>query len=115
MRMRATASHRASHADPVRVKAGEPLRPTGREEVWDGFRWLWAVGPDGREGWVPEDLPVPCGTGWVAARDYSAVELDIAAGEPVQVLEARSGWVWARRQDSAEGWLPARALRAEAG
>ncbi len=33
---------------------GEFLSLTGREDVWDGHRWLWAVADDGREGWVQQ-------------------------------------------------------------
>ncbi len=45
-------SHNASYADPIKVAKGEFLSLTGREDVWDGQRRLWAAADDGREGWV---------------------------------------------------------------
>jgi hypothetical protein len=49
-------NHGASYADPIEVAKGEPVSLTGREDIWDGHRWFWAVADDGREGWVPDDL-----------------------------------------------------------
>jgi len=46
-------SHNATYSDPIRVAKGEIVRLTGREDLWDGHRWLWAVAEDGKEGWVP--------------------------------------------------------------
>ena len=103
---RVPRDHAASYADPIEVRAGDPLALSGREEVWDGGRWLWAAGPDGREGWVPDDLP----RGGVAARDYSARELTCRAGDLVTPLEASRGWVRVRAADRAEGWVPAACL-----
>ena len=48
--------HTASYADPIRVTKGERVRLTGREELWDGHLWLWAVAEDGRGGWMPDSL-----------------------------------------------------------
>ncbi len=103
-------SHNASYADPIAVGAGEPLTLTGREDDWDGHRWLWAVAPDGREGWVPDDLAVGQGDGHVAARDYTAIELTCTAGEVVDVVRESHGWAWCRAQDGREGWVPRRNL-----
>ena len=103
---RVLRDHAASYADPIEVRAGDPLALSGREEVWDGGCWLWAAGPDGREGWVPDDLPVE----GVAARDYSARELTCRTGDLVKALEASRGWVRCRAAYGAEGWVPASCL-----
>ena len=86
---------------------------SGREDVWEGHRWLWARAVDGREGWVPDSLPRPGGAGSVAAWDYAAVELTCAAGEGVTLLRQTHGWAWCRRDDGGEGWLPLRCLAKE--
>ena len=44
-------NHSASYADSIKVAKGEFLSLTGREDVGDGHRWLWAIADDGREGW----------------------------------------------------------------
>jgi len=46
-------SHNASYAEPIKVAKGAFLSLTGREDVRDGQRWLWAAADDGREGWLP--------------------------------------------------------------
>lgn len=119
-RVVAREAHRASYPDPVALRAGEPMRLTGREDVWDGWRRLWAVAEDGREGWVPDDLPAPAetcaaagdagGRRATATRDYGAAELDCAPGDALAVLERRNGWALCRDARGAVGWIPLRRL-----
>jgi hypothetical protein len=106
----AVAAHRASYPDPIRLRRGDPVRLTGRKDVWEGALWLWAVGPDGREGWIPADLVDRAAPAPQALEDYSAMELTVAQGERVAALRRRGGWVWARRADGAEGGIPGRCL-----
>lgn len=109
--MTVTQPHTASYADTISVKQGQVLALSGREDIWDGHRWLWAVAPDGREGWVPDSLIRQGDAGPVAATDYAAVELTCAKGETLCALNATHGWVWCRNALGAEGWVPARQLR----
>ncbi len=102
--------HTASYADSIEVAKGAVVSPTGREDLWDGHRWLWAVAEDGREGWVPDDLIAETDDGTVASRDFSAIELTCAAGETVESLWQTHGWAWCRKGDGSEGWLPLRNL-----
>ena len=102
----AEAAWRASYDDPIRLRAGECLTLTGRDDLWDGHRWLWAQAGDGRQGWVPDTL-VADGR---AAEEYSARELSCDAGEAVTGLRATHGWVWCSNAAGAEGWIPARHL-----
>lgn len=98
--------HTASYADPIRVANGARVRLTGREELWDGHLWLWAVAEDGRQGWVPDSLIDTSGDGAIASRDYSAIELTVAAGETVELVRETHGWAWCRNRTGAEGWVP---------
>jgi len=102
--------HKASYNDPIAVARGAALVITGREDIWDGHRWLWARAPDGREGWVPDSLPAETSAGTLAAYDYNAIELSCVAGERVEVLRQSHGWAWCRKDDGSEGWLPRRLL-----
>jgi SH3-like domain-containing protein len=105
-------NHTASYADPIEVTKGAPISLTGREDTWDGHRWLWAVADDGREGWVPDDLVSETDDGPVAARDFAAIELTCSAGEAVAFIRETHGWAWCRKDDGREGWLPLRNLSA---
>lgn len=101
-------AHWASYADSIEVAKGAPLSLTGREDLWDGHRWLWAVAEDGRDGWVPDDLVTETDNGPVAVRDFSAIELTCAAGEAVAFIRETHGWAWCRKDNGREGWVPLR-------
>ena len=103
-------NHSASYAKSIEVAKGAFLSLTGREDVWDGHRWLWAVADDGREGWVPDDLITEIDERPIASRDFSAIELTCAAGEAVEIIRETHGWAWCRKYDGSEGWLPLRNL-----
>ena len=105
-------SHDASYAEPIEVTKGELVSLTGREDDWDGHRWLWAVAEDGREGWIPDDLVTVTDDGSVASRDFSAIELTCAAGDSVAFMWETHGWAWCRKDDGSVGWLPLKNLSA---
>lgn len=113
MRRRVLTSHASTYPDPIVLARGAPLRLTGRSDLWDGHRWLWAVAEDGREGWVPDDLPVERAGRPVAAFAYSAAELDVAAGQWVEVRETRHGWASCTNEAGAAGWVPLKCLAPE--
>ena len=99
-------NHHASYAEPIKVAKGAVLSLTGREDVWDGHRWLWAFADDGGEGWVPDDLIIEIDERPVASRDFSAIELTCSAGDAVEIIRKTHGWAWCRTCDGSEGWLP---------
>ncbi len=105
---RVTDAWQASYDDPVRLRAGEAVVLSGREDLWDGHRWLWGRDPAGREGWLPDSL-IEAGR---ALRDYSAMELSCRPGEVLDALEETHGWVLCRNASGAEGWVPRRCLTA---
>ena len=99
-------SHSASYPDPIVVTTGEQLRLTGRSDLWDGHRWLWAISAGGKEGWVPDDLVVRSSQSCHADRNYSAVELTCTKGERLEVLSQTHGWAWCRNAAGETGWVP---------
>jgi hypothetical protein len=103
------AAYAAVYPDPIRVRAGDRVTLTGREDNWQGWIWLWGVGPDGREGWLPQDAVTVGvgGDGGVARYDYDARELTVAAGDDVWVERRESGWLWCADRHGAQGWVPA--------
>lgn len=102
--------HLASYPDPIVLRLGDCVRFKGRDEFWDGARWLWVIAADGREGWVPDDLLDMTGPSPVAKADYSAAELTCAQGEVLSGLDQTHGWVWCRNGQGRQGWVPSRNL-----
>ncbi len=109
-RAKVVRNHAASYPDPIALATGEELRLTGRSDLWDGHRWLWAVSSTGKEGWIPDDLAVPAGRSCRAARDYSAVELTCTKGEELTIVLQTHGWAWCNNAAGAHGWVPMRCL-----
>lgn len=103
-------THQASYAEPVSLRQGDPLHLTGREDSWDGHRWLWAIAADGRQGWVPDDLVDPTTASPVALKDYTAVELGCQRGEVLSGTSETHGWIWCQNTAGKTGWVPARNL-----
>lgn len=110
MQVRTIEEHFAVYADPICVKAGDRLTLTGKTDEWDGHIWLWAVGADGKAGWVPDSIVENRTERFQASRDYSAIELDCAKDEIVNVIEEIHGWAWCRSSMGKEGWVPLRIL-----
>lgn len=108
---RVRAAWTASYPDPIRVAADDPVTLTGREDFWHGYRWLWAIAPDGRQGWVPDDLIVE----GRATRNYSAAELTCTMGEALTRIETRHGWALCQNAAGQVGWVPLQNLSNAAG
>lgn len=110
MRLIVHTPYTAQYPHPIRFKAGEAVRLTGREDAWEDhpdWRWLWAIDVDGREGWMSSDFVERHTAQPVARRDYEATELTLSAGAEIEALTASCGWYWARAQDGRLGWVPA--------
>ena len=102
-----TKAHVESYADPIQLKQGERATLTGREDIWEGHRWLWAIAPDGREGWVPNTLLDADG---YAGQDYSAMELSCNVGQTLMTGVRTHGWVWCTDDSAGQGWVPVQCL-----
>ncbi|MEM7544702.1 MAG: SH3 domain-containing protein [Pseudomonadota bacterium] len=100
----------ASYADPIQMAVGDIITLDGREDIWDGHRWLWARHRSGKEGWVPDCL-ISMGSPARALEDYTAMELTCRKGEKLIALRQLHGWVFCRNADKVAGWVPERKLR----
>lgn len=110
MRVVAIEDHSASYTDPISVKLGDLITLTGKTDDWDGHIWLWAEGPDGKVGWVPDTIIENKNGRGSVCRDYSAMELGCSKGELLTVVEETHGWAWCRSPAGGEGWVPLRKL-----
>jgi SH3-like domain-containing protein len=110
-RARLLRDYCTQYRDPVAFAAGDAVQVGARDTEWPEF--LWATDAKGRSGWVHQRyLDRDHGTA-LAARDYSARELDASAGESVQLIDEAGGWWWCEDDRGAQGWLPARDLQIE--
>lgn len=96
----------ATYDDPITLTKNDLVCVTGREDIWDGHRWLWAIAPCGREGWVPHTLIRKR----VAREDYSAKELTCVVGDILASHQRTHGWTWCIAADGREGWVPDRCI-----
>ena len=103
-------NHTCIFPDPIKIGKGEQLFLSGRIDNWDGHQWLWAKAADGREGWVPDDLPVERNGSRHAAYSYSATELNVIKGDKLKVLEQSHGWAWCVDTSASEGWVPLKVI-----
>jgi SH3-like domain-containing protein len=101
---RVARDYTAQYPDPITVRAGDRVQVGRDDPEFPG--WRWCTGPDGRAGWVPEDLLRSDGATAIMARDYTARELDVRAGVEVVLGEVMHGWVWATDADGRSGWMP---------
>ncbi|MEM9049836.1 MAG: SH3 domain-containing protein [Pseudomonadota bacterium] len=100
----------ASYPDPIQLAKGEPVDLDGREDVWDGHRWLWAKNRAGKAGWIPDSL-IPPDPPFAALAAYDALELTCQKGELLQGLMIQHGWALCRNAGGQTGWVPMRNLR----
>lgn len=106
VRAKIHTAHCASYSDPIKVEKGELLQLDGREDVWEGHRWLWAVAPDGKAGWIPDSLLDENTSDPVALFNYSAMELTCNVSDCVQIINETHGWAWCKNQTGSQGWVP---------
>lgn len=111
MRARLIRDYRSQYHDPVRFARGETVTLGARDTQWPEF--LWATDAGGRSGWVHQDFVAGDSGEVLAARDYSARELDADEGARVRLLERAGGWWWVENERGEQGWLPENDLSIE--
>jgi hypothetical protein len=102
--MRVTRAYAAQYPDPITVRAGDRVAVGRGDPEFPG--WRWCTGPDGRTGWVPEQLLRADGSEASMLEDYTARELTLPVGADVVVQRSVAGWAWVTTQDGRSGWVP---------
>ena len=92
------------YRNPIAARAGDRVQVGPADPEFPG--WRWCRGPDGRQGWVPEEWLRQHGSEAAMLRDYTAQELGVRAGTEVSLGEAIHGWVWATDTDGHASWIP---------
>lgn len=72
---------------------------------WKG--WIQCSLDDGQTGWISDSYLEIQGSRITFKKDYNAIEIQVQAGEDVEILREDNGWAWIRRADGVEGWIPA--------
>lgn len=99
-------AHQRSYDDPITVQAGEQIRIT-KQDMWDDKHlWLWGISDSGKEGWLPATILTVDGDTATVTQGYSALELSVAVGEAVTILDENSGWYWCENAAGEQGWIP---------
>ena len=106
MKVRVLKAWTASYADPIYLAKRDTLFLTGKMDTWGGHIWVWAKCADGREGWIPDTLPVTCDGVTRARSAYTAQELTCAQAQILCVLNQTHGWSFCQSEDLREGWVP---------
>ena len=101
----------AQYPDPITVHAGDRVLVGADDPAFPG--WRWCRGPDGREGWVPEQLLQMDGSLALMLEEYTARELSVEGGADVTVRRVVAGWAWVTMQDGRAGWIPQTCIGAE--
>ena len=104
------STHTATYEEPITLLRGDTVTMTGRWDNWEDHIWLWAKAPDGKEGWIPDNLASRSGDTWLASDAYSARELSCAEGEALRVTAYTHGWCWCTNSAGDTGWVPDRNL-----
>lgn len=98
--------YRVAYPNPVQFVGGEEFAVGDEDTEYPG--WLWVTTADGNSGWAPVQLIEPLEAGRGRGRmDYTAQEVDVSAGDAVEVLSSLNGWLWVRNPIGLEGWVPA--------
>ena len=94
---------------PLSLCVGDVVQIGRRDTDWPAFVFVTA---EAGSGWVPSrHLSASSGEA-IVTQPYNTQELPTCRGQILEVIERdeRSGWLWCRAGDGAEGWVPMRTL-----
>jgi len=113
-RRRVRADHTVPDRAPHRFEAGDTVALGKRDTEWPAF--VFVTARDG-SGWVPFRHVDTTSSPPRMRTAYDTQEIPASEGEVVHLLrdDPESGWVWCRKTDGREGWLPHRALELNRG
>ena len=97
-------SYTTRFTNPIILKKGEHVKVGKRDDEWIG--WIWCITENGNEGWASENILDINQSEAVVVSDYNATELSVVVGEELETFQRESGWVWCRRSNGDEGWVP---------
>lgn len=98
--------------NPVVLKPGDEVLVGAQDKAWPG--WTWATFPNGRSGYVPQEMLQDIGDGKARmTQEFDARELSVHKGDVVESRQILLGWHWCVKADGSAGWLPGYILRSQ--
>lgn len=104
MQFRVIQNYTRVYDDPIVFERGETITRERPDPEQPG--WWWCADKRGKSGWVHESFFEEDDFRFIALADYSALELSANAGEIVDAIDERGGWVWCVNAAGEQGWLP---------
>ena len=106
MKIRVLQKHESTYPNPIEFVEGDNLALGKIDPDYPG--WIQVTTRDGNTGWAPlkyiaRDTDMELGK---AITHYTAVELDVAPGEGLDVIKELDGWYWCRNELNRLGWVP---------
>ena len=103
---RVIANYEVVHQNAICVTRGTRVVVTERKTKPEWLGWIWCESEDGQTGWISKSYLDIQGHQAVLTHDYDAREVEVSAGELVNVLKEEHGWAWIKKQSGSEGWIP---------
>lgn len=99
-------SYEIAYPDPLILKIGDIVTIIKKEETPECVGWYFCKDQNGKEGWISKDfMTIEDSTG-IMIKDYSAKEIAVEINDEVSVISESCGWVWCKKENGDEGWLP---------
>ena len=104
MHYRVINDYTSKYADAIAFEEGEAITREQADDENPG--WWWCTDKRGKSGWVHESFFYEDDYRYIASQDYSAVELQVKAGDTLAGLREVGGWLLAHTVAGARGWVP---------
>lgn len=106
----ANADYEERNTEALHLAVGDPVCIGPEDRAWPG--WVWAVGANGRAGYVPMEILRHTQAGRaVAIESFDPAVLRVRRGDVLDSLRQIHGWHWCRNGDGMEGWVAGYLLR----
>lgn len=108
------APHRSEFPQPISFAKGSLIAIGEKYEGPEGWdNWYLCRTRDSQEGWVPGQILEQESPGnGIALEDYTAMELNVDAGDVLSGTRILNGWVWCHQTSTTlSGWVPLKNLQ----
>ncbi len=101
-RYRVIVKHCSSYPYSVRLRAGEKVRVTDKEETG----WIWCISRNELGAWIPKEYLTRQGNQGFLLVEYISTELNAKINEKLVCEREIGGWLWCVNSNGEAGWIP---------
>ncbi len=106
----ANADYEERNSEALHLAPGDAVTIGPEDRAWPG--WVWAVGANGRGGYVPKEiLRIDGNDRATAMESFDPTVLAVRRGDHLTSLRQIHGWHWCRNAAGAHGWVAGYLLR----